>query len=201
MVGRRKMKSRVIERPLLQALIIRISIALVSLFGTVPLASAKSDPCEALIAEGVECDFVEVGLFEVVDDSEIAIRSDPVPLRGGFHVVACCTENLANYQLGLVTVLGTDGVLEGSEQLEGCLGYVFPSILAIDDAIRDPETNPEMITFRLDDVGEIETMVELRAPGSASLSNNLCRALPSAPTEHDLIGSAFIIFFDDGADE
>ncbi|WP_297838467.1 hypothetical protein [uncultured Roseibium sp.] len=153
-----------------------------------------------MIAIGADCDFVEVGLFQVLDDDRIAIRSDPVSFRNGFHVVACCTQNFASFELALVTVIDTKEELTAPEILDGCLGYVFPSIQSIGDAVRDPESAPEMITFKSDEAGEIDTVVELRALVSGPPSTELCRALSGAQAG-DRVGRAFIIFFDDGADE
>jgi hypothetical protein len=178
-----------------------MAFACIGLLVTAPLAGAQSNPCTPLNAAGVDCDFVEVGLFAVRDDDEIAIRSDPVRLRGGFHAVACCGDSSTDYELELVTVLENDEEVESSELVDGCLGYVFPSVSAMDDAVRDSENTPEMVTLRLDDASETKTLVELRALRSVSPSSELCRTLPRVLLDNDRVGSAFIIFFDDGADE
>lgn len=178
-----------------------MTFAFIGMLVTAPLAGAQSNPCASLLEAGVDCDFVEVGLFEVRDDDEIAVRSDPVRFRDGFHIVACCGESLAGFELGLVTVLENEGVVEDTELVDGCLGHVFSSVSAIDDAVRDPESAPEMVTLKLDDARETTAVVELRSLRSASPSSELCRTLPSVASDDDRLGSAFIIFFDDGVDE
>lgn len=177
-----------------------MALSFIGVLATTTLAGAQANPCASLQEVGVACDFIEIGLFEV-DHDEIAVRSDPVQFRDGFHTVACCGESLAGFELGLVTVLESEGVVEGTELIDGCLGYVFPSISAIDEAVRNPETAPEMVTLKLDDASEATTVMELRALRSASPTSKLCRRLPVDASAGDRLGTAFIIFFDDGVDE
>ena len=193
------MYTAIVARIFSSRLMPAMAFAFICVLLTASFAGAQANPCASLQEAGVDCDFVEVGLFEVNDD-EIAVKSDPVRFRDGFHIVACCDESLAGFELGLVTVLESEEVVEGTELVDGCLGHVFASVSAIDEAVREPESAPEMVTLKLDDASEATTVVELRALRSASPSSELCRGLHGDASAGDHLGTAFIIFFNDGDD-